>query len=75
MSSLFSCETNIDDCKAFDNPCKHNGQCMDGNNTYTCQCIPSWSGINCTIEQDPCLPKPTPCSNNASCQRDADIGI
>ena len=47
---------------------------MDGINTYSCQCVSSWKGENCTIEQDPCLLF-SPCANAARCKRDPIEGI
>lgn len=74
LNNFYSCENNIDDCEAFNQPCKNNGKCMDGNNTYSCQCISSWKGENCTTEQDPCTLF-SPCANTATCKRDPNEGI
>ena len=41
MINLFlglNCETNIDDC--ITRPCRNNGTCIDGINTFHCQCEP-----------------------------------
>ena len=35
----------IDDC--FPDPCLNGGTCIDGINTYTCQCSDGYSGVNC----------------------------
>ena len=36
--SGLSCEVNTDECEA--RPCQNGGTCLDGLNTYTCQCDP-----------------------------------
>lgn len=37
-----NCEINIDDCPSHE--CQNGGTCMDGVNTYNCQCPPEWTG-------------------------------
>lgn len=37
-----NCEENIDDCPG--NNCRNGGTCVDGVNTYNCQCPPEWTG-------------------------------
>lgn len=37
-----NCENNIDDCPGHQ--CANGGICMDGVNTYNCQCPPEWTG-------------------------------
>ena len=37
----------IDDCQP--NPCKNNGVCADGINSYTCDCTHGFIGDNCSI--------------------------
>ena len=32
------CETNINECAG--SPCRNGGTCVDGINSYTCQCTP-----------------------------------
>jgi len=39
------CETNIDDC--LETECGQNGRCIDGLNTYSCQCDRGFSGAQC----------------------------
>lgn len=41
-----NCEENIDDCP--DHRCLNGGTCVDGVNTYNCQCKPEWTGMNST---------------------------
>lgn len=38
-----NCENNIDDCPGHQ--CANGGTCIDGVNTYNCQCRPEWTGI------------------------------
>lgn len=38
-----NCENNIDDCP--DHQCANGGTCIDGVNTYNCQCPPEWTGM------------------------------
>ena len=35
----------VDDCKSA--PCKNNGKCTDGVDSYSCQCAPGYEGENC----------------------------
>lgn len=37
-----NCEHNIDDCPGHQ--CANRGTCIDGVNTYNCQCPPEWTG-------------------------------
>lgn len=37
-----NCEVNVDDCPG--NRCLNGGTCVDGVNTYNCQCPPEWTG-------------------------------
>lgn len=39
------CDVNIDDC--VQNLCQNNGSCIDGINSYTCDCSPQFSGQFC----------------------------
>ena len=36
----------IDDCA--DQPCEHGGSCGDAVNDYTCNCVPGYTGRNCS---------------------------
>ena len=38
----------VDDCAR--NPCA-NGQCIDGDNSYQCECTPGYRGRNCEISK------------------------
>lgn len=59
------CETNIDDCAADDKgnvPCKNEGKCHDGINTYTCNCTGTgYTGVDCSIDIDECQLRTTDC--------------
>lgn len=37
-----NCEENVDDCPGH--KCMNGGICVDGVNTYNCQCPPEWTG-------------------------------
>ena len=37
----------IDECSS--NPCQNRGTCLDGINSYTCNCDFGYSGSNCEI--------------------------
>ena len=36
----------IDDC--LSSPCYNGGTCVDGVNSYLCECLPGFNGTNCT---------------------------
>ena len=35
----------LDECES--DPCENGGECHNGNNTYTCSCMPGYNGTNC----------------------------
>ena len=39
------CFSDIDDCA--DGPCNNGGTCIDGVNSYICDCIAGYTGANC----------------------------
>ncbi len=39
--------SDVDECKSL--PCKNNASCVDGVNTYTCECAPGFKGKDCGI--------------------------
>ena len=57
------CETSDDFCVS--SPCENNGTCVNGSNSYICNCVKGWKGINCTEEKDPC--EGDPCLNGGNC--------
>ncbi|KAF8354129.1 slt-1, partial [Pristionchus pacificus] len=42
-----NCTTNIDDCKK--NVCQNGGVCIDGINSFSCECPPNFTGSSCEI--------------------------
>uniref|UniRef100_A0A8C9UBQ6 Notch receptor 3 n=1 Tax=Scleropages formosus TaxID=113540 RepID=A0A8C9UBQ6_SCLFO len=46
-------------------PCLRGGSCMDGINSFTCSCLPGFTGPRCTVEADEC--QSSPCLNGGSC--------
>ncbi len=40
-----------DDCTP--NPCLNGGFCVDGANTFTCQCLPGYEGTRCETSELP----------------------
>ena len=60
------CGINIDECAR--RPCLH-GVCIDHVNGYTCECTVPYTGVNCSVELNPCLPNR--CRNGAQCVPDS----
>lgn len=61
------CDINIDDCQAAS--CPGNSTCVDGINSFTCQCLEGYSGKNCTpIDVDDCIG--VDCGENGRCLDD-----
>lgn len=49
-------------------PCMRHGTCLSGQQTYTCACLPRYTGKNCEIDLgNPCERKATLCKNSATC--------
>lgn len=42
------CSVNTDDCVG--NHCLNNSTCIDGINTYTCECPPQFTGPFCSVD-------------------------
>ena len=53
----------INECAS--SPCQNGGSCVDGINSYTCNCLPGYAGDNCERNIDECASKP--CVKNAKC--------
>ncbi|XP_043940374.1 neurogenic locus notch homolog protein 3 isoform X2 [Protopterus annectens] len=60
-----NCEINVDDCPGH--KCMNGGTCVDGVNTYNCQCPPEWTGQFCTEDVDECHLQPNACHNGGTC--------
>lgn len=41
--------------------CQNGATCVDGVNTYTCACPPTYTGPYCTDDVDECAVRPTIC--------------
>ena len=39
--------SDIDECDS--SPCQNGGTCHNGQNMYTCTCLPGWTGHDCEI--------------------------
>ena len=59
-----TCNNNIDDC--FSGACENGGQCIDGVNSYTCDCTGTgFDGSTCQNNINDCLSNP--CQNGGTC--------
>ncbi|KAK1785538.1 hypothetical protein P4O66_018902 [Electrophorus voltai] len=56
------CESNIDNCQP--DPC-HHGTCVDGIASYTCNCVPGYTGYRCENQLNEC--HSNPCQNSGKC--------
>ena len=59
------CQINVDDCDGH--LCQNGGRCVDGVNTYSCECPPEYTGQYCTQDVDECAMRPDICQNGATC--------
>ncbi|XP_019763330.2 protein crumbs isoform X1 [Dendroctonus ponderosae] len=60
--------TGLDYC--LNEPCMRHGTCINDHkhNTYTCACLPRYTGKNCEIDLgNPCDKRPSYCKNGATC--------
>ncbi|XP_066252818.1 protein crumbs [Euwallacea similis] len=63
--------TKIDYC--LNEPCMRHGTCINdyNHNTYTCACMPRYTGKNCEIDSgNPCEKRPPYCRNGGTCISD-----
>ena len=54
----------INECNS--QPCLNNATCLDRVESYSCLCIPGFSGDNCEVNIDEC--GSNPCLNGATCK-------
>lgn len=52
LSAGLRCETNINDCTG--DPCGISSTCVDGVNSYSCECGAGYTGPNCRTNIDEC---------------------
>ena len=45
MLAIVNFISDIDEC--LNDPCLHNGNCTNTDGSYTCSCIPQWTGFYC----------------------------
>lgn len=50
------CHINIDECAI--NPCHNGGTCIDGVNSFTCQCIEGYQDPTCQSQLNECVSNP-----------------
>ncbi|KAK3088892.1 hypothetical protein FSP39_025053 [Pinctada imbricata] len=61
----FNCEVDINECGQ--NPCNNGGRCIDGINSFTCNCTGTgYQGNTCSVNIDECNPI-SPCQNGGTC--------
>ena len=53
----------IDEC--VDAPCLNGGACTDGVASFSCECVPGYSGETCETDIDECVD--APCLNGGTC--------
>ncbi|CAH1802347.1 unnamed protein product [Owenia fusiformis] len=58
-NSKWSCVDDIDDC--HHSLCKNSGSCIDGVDSYSCNCVAGYTGSLCESELNECLS--SPCQN------------
>ncbi|XP_019639767.1 PREDICTED: neurogenic locus notch homolog protein 1-like [Branchiostoma belcheri] len=57
------CARDIDDCSSA--PCQNGAVCQDGVNSFTCQCVPGYTGTLCETDIDECAS--SPCLGGGTC--------
>ncbi|CAH1272550.1 NOTCH2 [Branchiostoma lanceolatum] len=58
----------IDEC--LSSPCRNNATCTNLENSYSCACVPGFTGTDCDEEINEC--KSDPCLNGGYCSDDVD---
>ena len=38
----------------YSSPCQNGGTCVDGDNSYTCNCVTGYEDSNCATDTDEC---------------------
>ncbi|XP_072024882.1 uncharacterized protein [Amphiura filiformis] len=56
----------IDADQCLSNPCLNGATCEDRVGSYTCTCVPGWTGSNCDQDIDEC--SSYPCQNGGTCE-------
>ncbi|XP_043217443.1 protein crumbs-like isoform X1 [Amphibalanus amphitrite] len=60
------CEEPVDDCAVMEQPCLHEGECIDKDNGFICDCRGTrYDGERCENNVNECLP--SPCQNGGTC--------
>ncbi|KAI8512863.1 hypothetical protein Bbelb_095020 [Branchiostoma belcheri] len=57
------CARDIDECISA--PCQNGAVCQEGVNSFTCQCVPGYTGTLCEIDIDECAS--SPCLGGGTC--------
>lgn len=71
LSTGVDCSENINECE--ENPCLHNGTCLDLKPYYECRCQPGYKGQHCEEDIKEC--KSSPCHNNGICYEKSDAKL
>uniref|UniRef100_A0A8B9TR66 Sushi, nidogen and EGF like domains 1 n=1 Tax=Anas platyrhynchos TaxID=8839 RepID=A0A8B9TR66_ANAPL len=58
------CHVDVDEC--LSHPCQNGATCINGVNSFSCQCLPGFRGASCETEELPCETKV--CQNGGTCQ-------
>ena len=58
-----TCEVDVDDCAG--SPCHHGSTCNDHVNSFSCSCLPGYTGSLCEVNYNEC--GSSPCRNGGIC--------